>query len=71
MPLGDIDHFLAIRVVRDREDRKLYLVQDSYIDALSSQFNINPTLKAPSMPLPQAALIANSGQAIAKQIHGY
>jgi hypothetical protein len=70
-PLGNIDHFLGIRVLRDREDRKLYLVQDSYIAALEDQFGIDTTQKTPSTPLPQLMLFPNPGQATAKQIHGY
>jgi hypothetical protein len=33
-------HFLGIRIVRDRAQRKLWLVQDSYIDKMAEKFNI-------------------------------
>jgi hypothetical protein len=46
--LGDVKWFLALRVIQDRNQGKLWLVQDSYIDKLVKRFNINgPLAKTP------------------------
>jgi hypothetical protein len=39
--LGDAEYFLSIRIIRDRPARKLWLVQDSYINKLTIKFNIS------------------------------
>lgn len=33
--LGQIDHLLGIRVVRDEAQRKIWLVQDAYLDNIA------------------------------------
>ena len=33
--LGEVGHFLEVRIVRDQSQRKLWLVQDSYIDKMA------------------------------------
>jgi hypothetical protein len=38
--LGEINHFLGIRVIRQRDQRKIYLIQDSYITKLGERFNV-------------------------------
>lgn len=49
--MGDASHFIGIRILRNREDRKLWLIQDSYIDKISEKFSIK-TVKVPKTPLP-------------------
>lgn len=71
-PLGKIDHFLGIRVVRDRLMQILWLVQDSYIDTIARDFEIIVEgTKAPSTPLPSTPLVQNSGKASPQEIFGY
>lgn len=71
-PLGQIDHFLGIRVVRDEVRRKIWLVQDSYIDSMAKVFNIDiESLEIPSTPLPATSLTQNTGRATAKEIYQY
>jgi hypothetical protein len=41
--LGEVDHFLSIRVIRDILARKTWLLQDSYISNLAIKFNITIT----------------------------
>jgi len=36
--LGEIKWFIGIRVIRDRNERKLWLCQDSYIDRIANRF---------------------------------
>lgn len=37
---GELQWFLGIRILRDREQRKLWLVQDSYIDRIVHRFGL-------------------------------
>jgi len=67
--LGELEHFLGIRVIRDRPNRKLWLLQDSYIEKLEKKFNIHIT-KVPKTPIP-ANLIPNSGIATPEQVYAY
>lgn len=48
---GDASHFIGIRILRNRTDRKLWLIQDSYIDKISEKFSIKKD-KIPKTPLP-------------------
>jgi len=68
--LGKLEHFLGIRVIRDRLNQKLWLLQDSYIDKLEHKFNINIT-KVPRTPIP-TNLVPNSGPtATLEQVYAY
>src|SRR5450432_4365028 len=68
--MGNAEHFLGVRIIRDRPQRKLWLVQDSYIDKLAEKFNITAN-KVPKTPLPSAELIPFDRIATPQQIHGY
>jgi hypothetical protein len=65
-----VEHFLGIRIVRDRPQRKLWLVQDSYIDKVAEKFNIT-TNKVLKSPLPSTELVPYDGTATAQQTYGY
>jgi hypothetical protein len=68
--MGNAEHFLRVRIIRDRPQRKLWLVQDSYIDKLAEKFNItaNKVLKT---PLSSAELIPFDRIATPQQIYRY
>ena len=68
--LGEAKHFLGIRIIRDRPQRKLWLIQDSYIEKMAEKYNITVT-KPPKAPLPMTELIPNEGTATAQQIYAY
>ena len=53
--LGDVEHFLSIRVIRDREKQQIWLLQDAYIENMATKFNVDRS-KAPSTPLPTVLL---------------
>ena len=53
--LDDATHFLGIRIIHDRPNRKLWLVQDSYIQKLAEKFYITVT-KTPKTPLLSAEI---------------
>jgi hypothetical protein len=60
--LDKANHFLGIRIIRDRPLRKLWLIQDAYIDTLALKFKIS-TSKAPKIPLPEKTLLPYEGKA--------
>ena len=69
--IGELKWFLGIRVVRDREARKLWLCQDSYIDKIISRFHLEDG-KRPSTPMiPGYTLTPNVEKATPKAIHQY
>ena len=41
--LGDLNWFLSIRIIRDRDARKIWLCQDSYISKIAARFNLEAT----------------------------
>jgi hypothetical protein len=58
--LGELRWFLGIRIIRDRQNRTLWLSQESYIDQLATRFNVDTTKKKyPSAPLSTSALSPN------------
>ena len=50
--LGDIDNFLGIRTLRNRPERKLFLVLDRYIERIADKFSIPLSVTPPHTPLP-------------------
>ncbi|KAL2415479.1 Retrovirus-related Pol polyprotein from transposon TNT 1-94 [Exophiala dermatitidis] len=70
--IPEVNWFLGIRIVRDRKLRKLWLVQDSYIDKLLAKFNVNSYgKKMPSTPLSTESLVPYNGQATPQEIYAY
>jgi hypothetical protein len=45
--MGEISWFLKICVLQDRKQKKLWLIQDTYMDNLASKFNL--TYGAPAL----------------------
>ena len=68
--LGECSHFLGIRIVRDRAQRKLWLLQDSYIDKLQEKFNVKIT-KKPKTLLLSKELELYAGTVTKSQIYRY
>ncbi len=68
--LGEVKHFIGICIVRDRTDRKLWLLQDSYINKMAKKFHIKLT-KILKTPLPSIDLVKYEGIATKSQIQGY
>lgn len=67
--LVELEYFLGVRILRDRPNRKLWILQDSYIDKLQKRFNIT-IIKAPRAPIP-AGLTAYDGKATTEQIFAF
>ena len=49
--LGEINWFLGIRVTRNREARQLWLCQESYIDKITTRFNIKANGRKSPLPV--------------------
>ena len=63
--LGKLKWFLGIRVIRDREQHKIWLCQDSYIDKLANKFGVNKSQKYAKTPLEVTPLLPYEGTATA------
>lgn len=51
--MGAMQHYLGIRIIRDREHRKLWICQDAYIEKISQRFHLDGDQKgSPKTPLP-------------------
>ena len=71
-PLGQIHHFLGIRVVKKEQERKIWLVQESYMEYMAKEFQIDQNdVRNISTPLPMIPLQQNTGHATAREIHRY
>lgn len=66
----DATWFLNIRILRDRDQKKLWLCQDSYIESMTNKYNLVTTRKVGS-PLGVEPLVPYDGVATPSQIHGY
>jgi hypothetical protein len=68
--LGELKWFLGIRVIRNRQDQRLWLCQDSYIEKIASSFNL---LESPQFKTPLAIqeLYASETQATPQEVHAY
>ena len=69
--LGEVEHFLGVRIVRDWSQRKLWLVQDSYIDKIAKKYNITLSTKPPKTLFPTINLVLYKGTTIAQEIYVY
>jgi hypothetical protein len=50
--LGELKWFLGIRVIRDRGQKRIWLMQDSFIDKVAAKYNITQeSTKYPAVPL--------------------
>jgi hypothetical protein len=49
--LGELKWFLGVRVIRDRSQKKIWLMQDSFIDKVAAKYNIAHVSKYPAVPL--------------------
>jgi hypothetical protein len=68
--ISEADHFLGIRIVRNRAERKIWLVQDSYIAKMAEKFNVTVNT-IPKTPLPTTELVPYENNATPEQIFGY
>ena len=66
----DASWFLNIRIIRDREQKKLWLCQDSYIESIAHKYNLVTERKIGS-PLSIEPLVPYDGVASPQQIHGF
>ena len=70
--LGKVSWFLGIRITRNRSTRQLRLCQDSYIDKITSKYNIHLGGRKLIIPIISGeTLVKNSEQATVQQILAY
>jgi hypothetical protein len=61
--LGDLQSFLGVRIVRDREQRKIWLLLDSYINKVVKKYGLEPVNgKYPDTPLSQEELLPSTDE---------
>lgn len=68
--LGELAWFLGIQIIRDRENRKLWLSQESYVRSLLTKYHCVDR-KAPKHPIPIDRLAPNEENATENQIKLY
>jgi hypothetical protein len=68
--MGQISWFLGIRIIRDRNQKRIWLCQDSYIDKITVKFNLEYH-KPAHTPLSTEELIPYEGKATAQDIYAY
>ncbi|KGO52525.1 hypothetical protein PEX2_081360 [Penicillium expansum] len=66
----DASWFLNIRIIRDRDQKKLWLCQDSYIESMAMKYNL-VTARNVGLPLGIEPLVPYDGVATPSQIHGF
>ncbi|KAJ5748146.1 uncharacterized protein N7511_009842 [Penicillium nucicola] len=64
---GEADWFLNIRIIRDRQSKKLWLCQDSYITSIAVRYNLTDRPSV-STPLPIEELEPYDGRASSQDI---
>jgi len=60
----DVNTFLGMRVIRDRESKKLWLVYDQYIEKIAKRFGVDDIGKCFSIPLLAEELVKNLGEVL-------
>ncbi|KAJ5394853.1 uncharacterized protein N7487_009156 [Penicillium crustosum] len=68
--MGEATWFLGIRILRDWQNHKLWLCQDSYFSSVAACYHLSSGRKYLS-PLPVERMASFTGQATASQIHEY
>jgi hypothetical protein len=69
--MGELNWFLKMRVTRDQSQKKIWLSQDSYIEAITARYHLNDLARWPTTPLPLQKLRPNEEIASPSQIHEY
>ena len=69
--LQDLKWFLGIRVIRDRQNRKLWLCQDAYIAKIASRFHLTPGKWATPMTTDDLSTHYPDEMPSKHAIHGY
>lgn len=63
--------FLGIRLEYQREERKIYLVHNAYLEKIATRFNLREFRTFPTTPLPTISLAINPGQASKAEVKLY
>ncbi|KAM4057712.1 reverse transcriptase (RNA-dependent DNA polymerase) [Hirsutella rhossiliensis] len=71
--MGELRWFLGIEIIRDRDLKKIWLSQASYISKTAKKYHIldNNILREPKIPLTTEELVPYEKQASKEEIHEY
>jgi hypothetical protein len=71
--IRELKYFLRIRVIRDRSQRKIWLLQDTYLEKIASTFpgSKDRDPKHLKVPTKTQKLVPRTDQATAHEIHSY
>ena len=69
--IGELEWFLGIKIIRDRENKQLWLSQESYIEKIVNKFNLNDHSRRYETPLPVETIIKHAGQATPQEIYAF
>ncbi len=69
--LGDLKWFLGIRIVRDRDARKLWLCQESYLTKIAKSFHVDSLAHYSDTPLVTTDIKPNDATASAQDVSSY
>lgn len=69
--LGDASTFVGAHIIRNRDTRECWLLQDKYIEKLKNKYDVKITGKTPTSPLPSNELVPNTAQATGAEIFEY
>jgi reverse transcriptase-like protein len=65
--MGEVKWFLGVRVLRNRDELKLWLCQDSYIERITHRYNLE-SMKPPNTPMATEELVENPERSSPNQI---
>jgi hypothetical protein len=69
---GDVEWYLGIRVKRDRQARKVWLVHDMYIEKVCKRYDlVNEHTRFPKIPFPCTGLEKYEGKTPRRQVKAY
>jgi hypothetical protein len=71
--LGELEWFLNIKIIRDRNKKKILLSQQTYVDKIVKKFHLEHAPKANSpLSIPRREICSNDGpKATAQETHTY
>ena len=69
--LGQLKWFLGIRVIREELTRSIYLIQDSFINKITTKFDLKINRRYPDVPLKENYLMPSMEEPNAARTHRY
>lgn len=67
---GDVAYYLGVRAIRDRQNKRLWLVHDTYLEKVAQRYGLD-SCRVPATPLPSGELLKYDGEAPKSRIKAY